>query len=93
MFFKRYDTVSEDQIVVIGITAATMCHIVESRFPPNSVEAHINYVNDSIDNVLKNLNINPKPEILKVIRMTTSTLVSSPERMITKRVQRFLSGD
>jgi hypothetical protein len=93
MFFKKYDAISEDQIMIFGITAATMCFIVESRYPAETVEGHIKYVNDSVDNVLKNIGLNPNTETLNHIRMTASTLVNSSERLIAERAQRFLNGD
>jgi hypothetical protein len=65
MFFNKSDKISEDEIMRIGITAATMCHIVESRFPSRGIEGHIKYVNDSVDNVLKNLELKPNTDLIR----------------------------
>ncbi len=93
MFLKKYDQVSEEQIIAIGITAATICYIVEQKYPPRGAAEHVKYVNDAVENVLKNINQNPTKETLVYIQLVTSSLVGDQDRFISKRAAKFQGGD
>ena len=93
MFFKKYDEVSEEQILAIGITAATACYIVEENRPSKNAEGHVNYVNESVDLIIKSIGIKPKKETLAYMQMVASTLSANTDNFISKRVNKFKAGD
>ena len=93
MFFKKNDEISDQQIVAIAITAATVCYIVERNYPSKNVASHVKYVNDSVDNILKSIGINPNKETLTYIQMTTSTLANNTDNFIGRRTNKFKAGD
>lgn len=93
MFFKKYDEVSEEQIVAIAITAATVCYIVEENYPAKNAESHVKYVNDAVNNILKSIGKNPNKETLTYIQMSTSSLATNRDNFISKRTSKFKSGD
>lgn len=92
MFFKK-DLISEEQIVALGITSATVCYIVEQKYPPQSNAAHVKYVNDSVDSILKSLKLNPSSETINFIRVVTSALANNTDNFISKRLPNFQNGD
>ena len=93
MFFKKNDEISDQQIVAIAITAATVCYIVEGNYPSKNVASHVKYVNDSVDTILKSIGINPNKETLTYIQMTTSTLANNTDNFIGRRTNKFKAGD
>jgi pantoate kinase len=93
MFLKKYDQISEEQIVAIGITAATICYIVEQKLPPRGAAEHVKYINDAVENVLKNINRNPTKETLVTIQVVASSLVGDQDRFISRRAAKFQGGD
>ena len=93
MFFKKYDVLTEREILGIGITSATIAYAVESKYPSSNPEAWINGVNKSVDTALSNIKLNLDKKTLENIRLVAFTLASNPDGFISNRVTRFSSGN
>ncbi len=93
MFFKKYDVLSEKEILGVGITSATITYVVEKKYPSPNSEAWVDRINKSVDTILGNINIKPDKKTLDNIRLVTITLAADPENFISNRVARFTSGN
>jgi len=93
MFFKKKDSINEDQMLRIAITATTIFHIVESKFPSKDVHSQIKQLNTSIDNILANIEMNLNDKDLENLRMCCSSLSMDTTDFIKKRSIKFQQGD
>jgi hypothetical protein len=93
MFFKKYDELDEKGMLGIGITAATVAYIVESKYPSSGADAWADRINKSVDTILGNINIKPDPKTLNYLILTTTALASNPDNFISNRLAKFNSGN
>lgn len=93
MFFKKYDEINEKGMLGIGITAATVAYIVESKYPSSGADAWIDRINKSVDTILGNINIKPDPKTLNYLILITTALATNPDNFISNRLAKFNSGD